>query len=243
MKFLNTIVKAALPVLAIAIATPAFAQAGASASAGSLGYELIDLDTSDGITPWLAFQDIASVSTYATIFRGSSENADPLARVIAFGPSTSLVDEAGAAAYAQASWTELASSATAHANMATSTAVMHQGFVLSPNTEVRFFALGTVDTDAEEWASTMAVTGLVVTLDSGESIEDDAYARNGEAYTGWMNASVASHGAAAVQGRVGFATYTESYALAMPVPEPAAPAMLFGGLGLLAAMRLRRHIR
>lgn len=240
MKFFGTIMKAGLPALAMAIAAPAFAQTGASASAGSLGYELIDLDTSDGITPSLVFQDSWTISTHASIYRGASTDAYPLALVNAFGPGTSALNEAGAEASAWASWTDVASSAEAHANMGTSTALWRRGFLLSPNTEVKFFALGEANADAGDWYANWAIAGLVVKIDGSQQIEDLIDVRNGEGYTGWMNASVASQGTAAMQGWVAITTFTESYATAAPVPEPAAPAMLLGGLGLLAAIRRRR---
>jgi hypothetical protein len=243
MKFFGTLMKAGLPALAIAIAAPAFAQTGASASAGSLGYELIDLDTSDGVASSLVFLDSWTISTHAFIYRGASTDTYPLALLNAFGPGTSALNQAGAEASAWASWTDVASSAEAHQNMATSTALWRRGFVLSPNTEVKFFALGEANADAGEWYANWAVAGLVLKMDGSQQIQDLIDVRNGEGYTGWMNTSAASYGAAAVQGWVANTTYTESYAMAAPVPEPATPAMLFGGLGLLAAAGLRKRIR
>jgi len=240
MKFFGTIMKAGLPAIAIAIAAPAVAQVGASASAGSLGYELIDLDISDGVTPWLAFQDDWAISTYAAIYSSSSANAYPQAVISSFSLGTSLLNIAGTSAFASASWTDVASSAYTYGNLATSTGLTRHGFLLSPNTEVKFFALGTADADAGEWYTTRAVAGLIVKIDGSQQVQDLIDVRNGDGYAGWMNTSVASQGAAGVQGWVAIATFTESYAATSPVPEPAAPAMLLGGLGLLAALGRRR---
>lgn len=240
MKFFGTIMKAGLPAIAIAIAAPAFAQMGASASAGSLGYELIDLDISDGVTPWLAFQDNWAVSTYAAIYPGSSRDAFPQALINSFSLGTSLLNVAGASAFASASWTDVASSTNTFANLATSTGLTRHGFLLSPNTEVKFFALGTADADAGDGYATRALAGLLAKIDGSQQVQDLIDVRNGDGYTGWMNTSLASQGAEAVHGWVAITTFSESYAMAAPVPEPAAPAMLLGGLGLLAAISRRR---
>jgi hypothetical protein len=238
MKRVSTTIAGALAALLITAAGPAFAQAGALAAVGSMGYELIDLDQADGVTPWLAFDDPWSW-TYAAVFPGTSTDATPLALQSVFAPGDTDIEKDGAHAHAGAWAASVNSFAVTDGRMAVSTALAHRDFLLSPNTEVRFFAYAALQTDAEASFSTLAGSALVASVGGSLASRDEIDVRNGENYSGWTNTSAASYGTAAVRGWVAMGTYTESYAAA-PVPEPAMPAMLLGGLGVLAAIARRR---
>jgi hypothetical protein len=242
MKLVSTIAKAGLAVLALGTAgmVPAFAQSNASAAVSLVGYELVDLDLGDGIAPWLSFQDMQLAWSQASIFPGSSPDAVPLAQSASWSGNLAAVDAGWHSARAQAGPDDVWSSASGDPNLVWSSALTRRGFLLSPNTGVTFF----FDTDLYTTAgggSNEAMAGMKVTFGSEAFPVTVLGVRDGAYYSGSLTAYADVRGTEAVQGTLWMTTYTETGAAAAPVPEPAAPVMLLGGLGLLAAWKRRRQ--
>jgi MYXO-CTERM domain-containing protein len=243
MKLVSMKARTGLTVLALALALasaaaiPAFAQTGASATASFSHYELVDLDLSDGVTPWLSFTGPSTLWSYARIFPGSSD-ASPVAQSESWVGNMVEVHADGYKAWAQAGPSELSSFAGGGPNLVSSTALTRLDFLLSPNTGVTFFFDANLDTTGGESAS-LAIAGSKVTFGNDSFPLTEIDARDGERFSGYLTASGDVYGTDAVQGKLWATVYTETRAVS-PVPEPAAPAMLLGGLGLLAAIRRRR---
>jgi hypothetical protein len=240
MKLVSTTAKAGPAVLALALASatpvPAFAQADVSASARLSGYELVDLDLGDGVTPWLSFKDNGLLWSQASIFPGSSSDAYPLAESTNWSADTAAVESGANSARAQAGWSEVFSSASGGPNLVVSSALTQRAFLLSPNTSVTFFFDTDLATTPGENTG-VAAAGMRVTFGSEAFPRTELVLRDGEQYSGYLAASADFHGTGAAQGILWMSTFAASYAAAAPVPEPAAPAMLLGGLGLLGAGR------
>jgi hypothetical protein len=241
MKLVSMTVKAGLAalVLASAAVVPASAQTNASASATLVRYELVDLDLNDGVTPWLNLLDAKALWSQATLFPGSSDSATPLANSVMWSADMAAVQFGVYDARAQAGVDGVFSSASGGPNLIFSSALTQRGFVLSPNTSVTFFFCTDLDTAAGE-STSLAAAAMKVTFGSESFPLTEVDVRNGESFSGYLTAFGDSHGTEAVQGTLWMATYTETHAAALPVPEPAAPAMLLGGLGLLAVAGRRR---
>jgi hypothetical protein len=231
--------KAGLAVLALAGAAvlPAYAQTNASATLTLVRYELVDLDLTDCVTPWLSFQG-PGVWSQANIYPGSSSDDHPLEQSTQWSGGIAELQRGSYSARAQAEQTGLHSSVSGGPNLVSSITLMHHTFLLSPNTGVNFFFYTDLDTAAGGGAN-LAAVGAKVSLGSESSPVTVRAVRDGDGYSGYLSASADFHGVDAVQGTLWMQTYTESYAAAMPVPEPAAPAMLVGGLALLAFGRRR----
>lgn len=240
MKRFTMIVKAGLPALAIAAAGSALAQSVASASVSSLGYQLIDLDLNDGVTPWITFDDQWIVDSSTFVFADAGGVSQPAMQAFGHTLGTIAVGNADGLAFAMAGPREGLSVAQAFANSASSWVSTRQGYLLSPNTAVTFFAYG----HAATTGTNDVFAGSTLYAVSNESIYSTGQlsAFAGQTQEGWLLASAGSFGANAAQGWVGMNMYANATAptLAAPVPEPAAPAMLLGGLGLLAVLGRRR---
>jgi hypothetical protein len=232
--------KAGLAALALAgaAAVPAFAQV-ASATVNYSHYELVDLDLSDGVTPWLQFTAPQALTSIAAILPGSSSNGLPLAESRSWSGELAAVQSGLYEAQAQGSVTGVFSWASGSPNLVWSSALTRYGFLLSPNTSVTFYFSTDLDTTADGGAA-MAVAGMQVRFGSEAFPVTELVARDGEHFSGSSTAFADAYGTEAVQGEFWMTTITETRAAAMPVPEPATPTMLLGGLGLLAAAGWRR---
>jgi hypothetical protein len=122
-------------------------------------------------------------------------------------------------------------------------------FTLSANTSVTFFADGHLAvSDGGDIGSARAAANIYSyagdiagTLGENYISVGDILNPDGpdESYDIHLNSAVLALGGP-VRGWVDISTYTNAASL-LPVPEPAAPAMLLGGLGLLAAIQRGRR--
>jgi hypothetical protein len=220
-------IKCALATLAFVAAAPVLAQATASASLNQLTWQLVDDDLTDGVTPSLVFDDAWSIQLSANLpgslpYQSATGNA--------FG-TISAVDAYGIA-HAGTGLDLVQSSATAYSNGAGSFAMNRHYFTLSANTSVTFFADGHLAvSDGGDIGSARAAANIYSYAGDGPDQSFDIRA---------SSSVFALDGP--VRGWVDISTYTNVESL-VPVPEPAAPAMLLGGLGLLAAIRRGRRQR
>jgi len=190
------------------------------------------------VTPWLHFTVVDSVWSYASISPGTSAADFPVAQSSSWSGRLVELHADGYSAWAQARPDEISSFAAGGPNLFASTALTSLGFLMSPNTSVTFFFHTDLDMAAGD--AGLAAAAAKVTFGNETYAATEIDARGGEHFNGYLSASRDVYGADAVQGKLSVATYTESYTAAAPVPEPAAPAMLLGGLGLLAALGRRR---
>lgn len=229
---------AALALAGAAAAVPAFAQTNASAAVTLVRYELVDLDLTDCVTPWLSFQDSWTAWSQASVFPGASPNDAPLAQSTSWSGDMTALQADSYSARAQAGLDGVWSSAGGGPNLVSSTGLTRRGFLLSPNTSVTFFFDTQLGTGAGDSAD-LAAAGMKVTFGTDSLPMTQLTVRNGESYSGYLTAYGEAYGTDTVQGTLWMATYTETWAAAAPVPEPAAPAMFVGGLALLAFGRRR----
>jgi hypothetical protein len=230
---------AALTLAGAAAAVPAFAQTTASAALTLVRYELVDLDLTDCVTPWLSFQDSWAASSQASLFPGASPNDWPVTLSTSWSGDVAEVRGDSYSARAQAGMDGVWSTAGGGPQLVSSTALTQRGFLLSPNTSVTFYFDAQLDAAPGDGANP-AAAGMKVTFGTDSLPMTQRTVRNGESYSGSLTAYGEAYGTDAVQGSLWMATYTETYAAAAPVPEPAAPAMFVGGLALLAFGRRRR---
>jgi hypothetical protein len=239
-------IKCALATLAFVAAAPVLAQATASASLNQLTWQLVDDDLTDGVTPSLVFDDAWSIQLSANLpgslpYQSATGNA--------FG-TISAVDAYGIA-HAGTGLDLVQSSATAYSNGAGSFAMNRHYFTLSANTSVTFFADGHLAvSDGGDIGSARAAANIYSyagdfagTLGENVISVGDIFNPNGPDQSFDIRASSSVFALdGPVRGWVDISTYTNVESL-VPVPEPAAPAMLLGGLGLLAAIRRGRRQR
>jgi hypothetical protein len=216
-------------------------QAHSSARIGKLGYELVDLDPADGVTPslTLTLTDIygetdlylqsfsypitqASTDTFGTISIENAYGSGSAALAPDYG-SSSTVD---AAAYSARSGTRL-----------------DLQFDLSPHTRVIFSADAAVSAQPVR-GFTYAEAGLhgeITTpfISHGTRFDAVDYTYLGDE-SGLLSA-VANAGDTATTGTLSIRTSASSESFTPPVPEPPAAAMFGGGLVLLTAAAARRR--
>ena len=117
MRRFPTLPCAVLAALAFAAAQPALAQTGASGTISLDGYELVDLDESDGVTPWLTWENDGSGALQASASAGiwgSTDYAYQRARL-----SFILSPNTGVTFFANASLSTLGAGTRASAELQT----------------------------------------------------------------------------------------------------------------------------
>lgn len=225
-----------------ALATPAMAQQAAGVGIGQLRYTLVDLDPDDGIAPWIGLNGYATHAD-AQVYDQAGNRIDGVE-----------IDHAGATGFDD-------DYAGLHADTRDATAsvdlILHGGwgyvsagqvfrFLLSPHTRVVFSA------DADAWARPEApgvswptaiaeLYGSLHGIDDGERFTDTLRIEDGSLQR-TLSVTAASEGDW-VDGRIAFDAYAVAESHALPVPEPAMPGMLLGGLGVLALAGRRRRQR
>jgi hypothetical protein len=244
MKHISKAVRAGLVTtvagLAIGAAGTASAQAVASAALGLTGYTLVDLDPSDGVAPWIRFQDQWTVATSAGLY-----GPGPVPLQEDSGTTFGSVGVASADGSAQASAApgDVAATISAYAGSSIAQASNRHYFELSPNTGITFFASGHLATDGLDWGSPVASVTFVAVANSFGEPPSESIARDVSDYSVSLSSYAEAQGVDPVTGWVDLSSFAFARAFAPPVPEPALPAMLLGGLALLGARAGRRRRR
>ena len=237
MKFIHQTVRAGIAALVIGAIAPASAQVVAASTLGLAGYQLIDLDTSDGITPWIHFQEW-QIQSLAGLY-------DPLNNQIEETGSTQFgsIGVVNADGYARATLApeQVETSILAYGGVSSAFANNRHFFELSPNTAVRFVATGHLLVGGPEWGSGNAGVVLASSVDGTGGAPSENIAHGVIDQDVNMDNDVSYYGTVPGAGWVDLMTSSYVSAFAPPVPEPASGAMLMSGLGLVAALLRKRR--
>jgi len=221
-----------------ATAATASAQHTAGSSVGNLGYQLIDLAPDDGIAPWIGL-DSHGAEAYASVYDQEGNEIDGK-RIDGFG--TTGFDNNYASLHATAQPDLASVLLTLHSGYGYADANRSFRFTLSPHTQVVF------SVDADLWASPEAPGASWPTV-LAELYGSLPGFNDGERFMSTLRlAGSAQHGTLSVtassqddwgNGILSFNAYAVAESHAAPIPEPAAPALLLGGLAMLAIARRR----
>ncbi|WP_223164819.1 PEP-CTERM sorting domain-containing protein [Massilia mucilaginosa] len=218
----------------------------ASASIEQFQYRLVDLDLNDGIDASITFgTDIRSLYT---------EAAGQIQQLSTSG-STSLVTASGSAGGTLSDTALLAHSSMTHTVPYDDTPLsfLNQGsrvteFILSPNTELIFTAVGKVEQQLDgrffQSGSRVRMQGALF-ADAGAGRPKQFYKEYSLGYHSG-SASVNLYGslisdAKARQGQFSLEVETRLWGPVTPVPEPSTYAMLLAGTFVLGAVARRRR--
>ncbi|QJD99312.1 PEP-CTERM sorting domain-containing protein [Massilia forsythiae] len=241
MNLQSTFAAAILAAGAFTGAGPALAQSTpmpyvAGASVGNFSYRLVDLAPDDGIAPWIGVSPYTT-SGYAHVYDQEGNHIDG-ADIDAPGDAGFANDYAAARFGIGAGATE--ASLSLYSGYAYASANQDFRFMLTPHTEVVFSADALVWAAHDPAAEHDTATAIAELFGSLRNVGDDdglAFSTSSQVTQDtraeWLSLSVHSGDDWAV-GHVTMSAYGVAESHALPVPEPAMPAMLLGGMGLLA---------
>ena len=233
------ILAAALLAGGIGIAGTAGAQQLAGVAVGQLRWELVDLTPDDGITPWIGMNSYATQS-YASVYDQEGNEIDGV-RIDRYG--TTGFDNGYASMQANAQPNAANVLLTVHSGYGYVSANRSFRFILSPHTQVNFFAdadlWATPEKPGISWPNALAeLYGSLPGYNDGERFMQSFHLTDGTLHD-TLTVSAASQGEW-VNGYLALDAYAVAESHVAPVPEPATYGMLLGGLGLLALVGRRR---
>jgi hypothetical protein len=261
----------AVAAVALAVGAPqAFANATASSTLTNLSFKLIDLDTTDGVTPTITFTDTSgshlrswATTTHPVVSANDSQLGNGVAGAAtssstAGGFATGSVTLAGDPFEGSGSAHSHASAQAAGASEGFAVAFFgnswqYNAFTLSAHTELLISVDALLTADAPDAAtSDGAHASLRLTLasvdgDAPQFSEQLLHADAGGFFyptsdikSGHLEVSFSDISDVSMNGQ--FYGFVQSLAdsQAPAVPEPASGALLLAGLGALSALRLRR---
>ncbi|CUI04953.1 PEP-CTERM sorting domain-containing protein [Massilia antarctica] len=239
----NTLSFCALTALAAVCSSAQAAPSTATASIEQFRFELVDLDLSDGVTPSISFtQQYWEVDS-----SGGGQHQTYKT------PATTSITTRFGAAGGSASDTGISSSAKVYHPVA-SDGVYHKystnsyritDFILSPNTQMIFTALGTVsDLRQGKFDSSVARISMQGKLLDESGGWMDSFSKSYETSAGSatlrMYGSLSTDGLAR-SGRFDLTTYAFLAGPVSSVPEPSTYGMLLAGTFLVGAMACRQR--
>ncbi|WP_157268009.1 PEPxxWA-CTERM sorting domain-containing protein [Azohydromonas aeria] len=259
--------KALLGTLLAALAGPALAAAGSSASLTGLRYELVDLRPGDGIAPSVRYTGLSVAQSklgfcFGPVSCQLSQGGyrEPVLSTVQndrSGPASAFASVSAAGLFAAAQWDN--GDRTVGSNGRYLSWARHQGvlgsplFVLSAHTGIRITGQYTLDawiipTDVQEpvrrdYAASAAVFVNSRFIDGPEPfVEIDTSTSDFAHRTGEFSVLLANHKdrTSTVWGRFGVLAEGQ---LPVGVPEPSTWALLLAGAGVLGAVARRRQGR
>ncbi len=254
MKLLSKLAIFTFGISAVLVSSGAMAQYSASTSASitNIGYQLFDLDPTDGITPGITFSSLynESASSFSSA-RDSDLNRTDSQTIASLDPISTSVTLGGVSA----------SSAYSANGFSSSGQIGREGsyysygrtiynFQLTPKTLLVYF--GDVSETADRNATGSNYTGASVSAQIVELNSAGGFNQNSNFYRGvslygdltsgrldtTFVLSVINDNAVAINGFVYMQTYLDGTVSA--VPEPETYAMMLGGLVLLSVLAKRR---
>jgi hypothetical protein len=229
--------------LLLLAAGAARAQAHSSAGIENFGYELVDLDPADGVTPSLTLT-LTDIYGETDLYLGSFSYPTTQASTNTFG-KIHVENAYGSGSAALAPDYSSSSAVDTEAYSARSGTRLDLQFDLSPHTRVIFSAGAAVSAQPVH-GFTYAEAGLhgeITTpfISHGTRFDAVDYTYLGDE-SGVLSV-VANAGEATTTGTLSIRTSASSESFTPPVPEPPAVAMLGGGLVLVAGAPRRRRAR
>ena len=233
----------------------AYAQTASSAWLGGINFQLIDLDTHDGITPSLTFDRYSSTSASVAPVAGSGLTSTNSTSSTALWTAIASANSAlGATTSASIKALDLAAAGTIFGTGEYESKAFQQGlFILSPNTELVLaghasaYVNGSLTLPENTSAS---VSVQVVDTQDGVAYDQIASYSNGAFSYDHLPTSVNdsftlhffNNGSEAIYGTMEtYAVATGSVTGISPVPEPEMFGMLLGGLALFGVARSRKQ--
>lgn len=248
-RYASTLAAALIATAAMGNAGAKTLSANATASLTGIKIELVDLDLTDNITPWLQI-------TYDSLF-GDVWTAVPYAGGVGSSEGlVSLVRDDGSASASLGAEELIASASVATERPRQDFSGSGQrtiGFTLSPYTALRFTAIGTLSgaTDGAPASSLEAYLSLTAGLRDpkygwSDSVSD-LYSASRDGLGTWNLSVQRQTGAFAQNGSLLAITGAKvsvdiDKPIPAPVPEPATYGMLLAGMGIIGAA-LRRTQR
>jgi hypothetical protein len=253
MKIQQRLAAIALAAAALGAAIPSSAQSTASVAVTDLTWQLIDLDPTDGIDPYLTFTGASNTFASASLY--SDPNFTNLADdSFAFGTvlSTASVSNPSGSADASGSPFAVFANTSLFSNSGSTLAFGTMDFILSPNTRAIFLVNASVDAEPDftEGGLGFAAANALLYGQVDNSSSQGTTTFSSSISTTFLGESrplaaiIDTQGVEAT-GFLGIQAFAESASLATPVssvPEPASLGMLAAGLALLSgAMRRARR--
>jgi PEP-CTERM motif len=257
---MKTLSKIAVTFIAVLMSTSAMAQVSSTVSINNTGYQLIDLDGNDGITPEISFfgtsnsaQASVTTGTYSDGYTASAVRNASTSRtnIIALGDTTT----GAGASYSGGAFGSVSSNGQiGEVGSYNASQQFQTGFSLSPKTLLLVFGhlTGSVTGGGSYYQSsassgTISLTGALTPDGYGSqssSIGDSAYSYYyNSAFDHTFALSFANGNTSSLNGNFRVSTNVSgqsSVGFSQPVPEPETYAMMLMGLGLLAFAKRRK---
>ena len=265
MKSFSTLSVLAFGMMAAIFSNTALAAKSANANVSNFGFTLIDLDTSDDITPALSFYNVVGSSNNSFIFdRGSDYFSGAANRSVRqwknYQTSLLIDDELGKTSAGVLGDSFFAQGDLVNSSNANFNAEQHlsAGFTLTPHTKLVMFGTlfgSAINPGNGDYWYNYAKSGSEVSL--GDQYDDNRSFASGQAttqsgdneqyYESDFSMSYVNRGSNSIYGALSvhtFATARDYGNLAngsIPaVPEPETYAMLLSGLALMGVLARRR---
>ena len=256
---MKSLFKIAVVFSTVLMSTAAMAQVNSTVSINNMGYQLIDLDGNDGITPEISFfgsynsvQASVLTGTYTDGYSASASRNASTSRAIsvALGDTTT----GAGASYGGGAFAAMNSNGViGEVGNYSASQSFQTSFTLSPKTLLLVFGhlTGSATGGYSYYQSSssngaISLTGALTPDGYGNqssSINDSAYSYYGSQFDHSFALSFANGNAAALNGNFRAATGVSGQSnvgFSQPVPEPETWARMFMGLGLLAFENRRK---
>jgi hypothetical protein len=248
MNLKSTLTAGALAACAALATGTASAQQTATASLNNFHYQLIDLNLSDGITPYINFGPGSSAHAGAYLFDNFDQTFPAVTQDVLFSHGEVSTTNANGAAHAF-SWADQVHSDVQIdylSGLARSFTV--QGFTLSPNTLLVFSADAMVESsfgraEGAGYAAAQLSGGYNLSDTNQVSFESSLLSSPGDGLDTATLSTAITSGNAELIGWVQYSTNANAVSYVSPVPEPASLGMLVAGLGVLTGLARRRNNR